>query len=69
MPVPVSDTSATTSCPSWRVAMVSQPPLGIASRAFRNRFRKTCWSLNSNPTTGTLPSASSRRIFTLPFSN
>ena len=28
------------------------PPLGIASRAFRNRFRNTCWSLFAEPRTG-----------------
>ena len=31
----------------------SQPPFGIASRAFRNRFRNTCWSLYSTPRTTT----------------
>ena len=30
----------------------SQPPLGIASRAFRNRFRNTCCSWCSMPSTG-----------------
>ncbi len=31
----------------------SQPPFGIASRAFRNRFRNTCCSLYSMPCTTT----------------
>ena len=36
---------------STRVATDSQPPFGIASRAFRNRFRNTCCSLCSTPST------------------
>ena len=34
---------------SARVTIVSQPPFGMASRALRNRFRNTCWSLYSMP--------------------
>ena len=38
---------------SARVAIVSQPPFGIASRALRNRLRNTCCSLCSIPCTVT----------------
>ena len=49
MPEPVSAISATTRSSSTRVDTSSQPPLGIASRAFRNRFRNTCCSWCSMP--------------------
>ena len=40
---------------------MSQPPLGMASRAFRIRLKKTCWRRFSLPRIGGRPAASSRR--------
>src|SRR2546423_1150313 len=51
MPWPVSANSTTTSpeALSKRVLMLSSPPSGIASRAFKRRLRKTCciWSASA----------------------
>ena len=66
MPDPVSAISAITRSPSTRVDTDSQPPLGIASRAFRNRFRNTCWSWCSMPSTAAADGDSSRRTLMLP---
>src|SRR5574342_182282 len=61
MPPPVSCTTISTAPPSRRVDTVTVPPSGMASRAFRSRFRKTARSWASSPRTGGRPGASSRR--------
>ena len=62
MPSPVSATSAITCPPSLRVVSVSQPPAGMASKAFTARFTKTCWSLFSSPRSGGSAGSSSLRM-------
>ena len=61
MPSPVSATSTTTASSSARVARVSQPPRGMASRAFRIRLKNTCCRRFSLPRTAGRSSASSLR--------
>src|SRR5580693_8114438 len=51
MPAPVSTTSTSTLPLCVAVRTSSMPPLGIASRAFKNRFRNTCCSLFAEPRT------------------
>ena len=51
MPDPVSATSISAWPCRCRSIIDSQPPFGIASRAFRNRLRNTCCSLYSMPST------------------
>src|SRR6516162_36571 len=58
MPLPVSATSTST-LPLWLpVRISSMPPMGMASRAFKKRFRNTCWSLLAEPRTVGIPSVS-----------
>src|SRR6478672_4652375 len=69
MPEPVSAISMAAPASPSLVAIVSQPPLGIASRAFRNRFRNTCWSLYSIPCTSSGVALSSFRTWMRPVRN
>src|SRR5208337_46503 len=58
MPLPVSTTSISTPPLCAAVRTSSSPPVGMASRAFKKRFRKTCCSLLAEPRTGGRPSLS-----------
>src|SRR5258708_3643762 len=69
MPDPVSATSTTAPPRSARVTIVTHPPFGIASRAFRHGLRKTCCSLCSIPCTSGATAASSFRTWMLPVRN
>src|SRR2546430_1746687 len=51
MPAPVSAISTSTLPLCAAVRTSNMPPLGMASRAFRKRFRKTCCSLLAEPRT------------------